>query len=140
MLRVQLGIVRARILLRMGRSRDALRIIEAIHDDAAIPNPVCSIAFCIVLAFAALDHDGIEIPKSRLGEHPEPASIHECGLATEALVNSKLIATFDGLDPGLFDRTDWAWIESVVGPAKPNNLRDIADVTGFARRVLAGLA
>ena len=68
------------------------------------------------------------------------AHVHACVLATDAFGYSKLIVTFDGIAPGLLDRIDWAWIESVVGPAKPNNLGDIGDVTDFAKRVLAGLA
>ncbi len=135
-LRVQMGTVRARVLLRMGRSHDALRVIEAIRDDEALLNPFCSIAFCIVLAFAALDRDGIAIPGSRLEDPSTLTSIHDCAMANEALAHSKLIAKLDGLDPGILDRTDWAWIESVVGPAKPENFHGLAHIKGVAEQVV----
>ena len=139
-LHVQSGIIRARVLLRMGRVPEALGVVESIHDKDALANPMCSIAFCTVLAFAALARDGIEIPRSRLEQAPVERSPHACELATDALACSKLIATFEGLDPGVLDRIDWAWIESIVGPAKANDLRDVTDVTGFARRALGELA
>lgn len=136
---VQLGIVRARVLLRMGRTREALKVVESIHDEAAMANPMCSIACCTVLAFAALVRDGIEIPRSRLGDASEASSNHECPLAAEALACSKLIATFEGIDPGQLDRIDWKWIESVVERSVATNLQDASDVAGFAKRVFAAL-
>ncbi|MEO1278357.1 MAG: hypothetical protein AAFV77_05325, partial [Planctomycetota bacterium] len=138
-LRVQFGITRARVLLRMGRLRDALEVIESIHDEDALANPMCSIAFCTVLAFATLARDGIEIPRSRFDHTSKKLSHHACALAADAFACSKLIATFDGLDPGRLDRIDWKWIESAIGTANASDLRDIADVTGFAERALAEL-
>ncbi len=139
-LRVQLAVVRARVLLRLGRLHDALRVVESIHEEPALANPMCSIAFCTVLAFAALARDGIEIPRSRLDHASAKPPHHACALAADAFACSKLIATFEGLDPGLLDRIDWAWIESAVEPAESRDLRVLGDVTGFAKRVLAALA
>lgn len=93
-----------------------------------------------MLACAALARDGVPIPASRLEANPDHAHRSEHRLAAECLAHSKLIATLNGIDPGLLDRRDWAWVESVVRPATATSLADSGDVAGFAERVLAALA
>ncbi|UYV13496.1 MAG: helix-turn-helix domain-containing protein [Phycisphaera sp.] len=134
-LHVQLAITRARVLLRVGRTDEAIEIITAIKDDDALANPMASIAFVTLLAFAVLAREGVTLPRSRLDGRQGSGSA-DYSLAAEALARSKLIAMLEGIDPGLLDRIDWAWVESTVTPRAITELQDAGDVSGLARRVL----
>lgn len=138
-LRVQFAITRARVLARMGSLREATEIVEAIQDEDSLANPMCSIAFCTLLAFIALARDGVPIPASRLHEPPEDPQPIDHPLAAECLAQSRLIATLEGMDPGLLDRIDWAWAESTLRQAPVNGLGttiNVADLTGFVLDVV----
>lgn len=135
-LRVQLAITRARVLVRMGRNSEAMKVVNAIRGEESLANPMCSIAFCTMLAFVTLACEGVTIPASRLDEprtDPRPAG-HP--LAAECLARSKLIATLESMDPGLLDRVDWAWAESGVRSVSVSDFGAANDVAGLASRVL----
>ncbi|MFI4882231.1 MAG: hypothetical protein ACIAQU_06560 [Phycisphaerales bacterium JB064] len=110
--------------------------MEAIQDEDSLANPMCSIAFCTLLALVALAHDGVPLPASRLDglcEDPQPI---DCPLAAECLARSRLISTLEGMDPGLLDRIDWAWMESTLRQAPVNGLGTTSNVAGLAGLVL----